>query len=866
MIYRGEKTRVISFPLGGIGSGSIGLAGNGSLVDWEIFNKPNKNSYHGYSHFAIKAEASGKVVDARILVGDLQPPYTGVGNVPYASLGFGPMRQTMQGFPHFRETTFDGEFPFATVSFKDKAFPARIAETAFNPFIPLNDRDSSIPAAFFEFEIKNTTTKTMKYTLSGMLANRYIVQPVHRFEKSGKISLLKLASTKYAADDAEYGDISIATDADEISYQQYSYRGQWFDTTGIYWRDLTSSSRFVNRVYSDPKSDDETCYENYGILAAHVTLKPGECKKIRFVISWSYPNATNYWNPEKGCDCGGKCEGESKPKTWKNYYATIFKDSADSAVYSLTNWDSLYGQTLAFKKALFGSTLPAYVLDAISANISIIKSPTVLRLTDGSMYGFEGCCCDSGCCEGTCTHVWNYAYAVPFLFPQLERSMRDLEYRYTMRDDGKMGFRLQLPVGRAFLDWHACADGQFGGVIKSYREWKISGDDGWLKSIWPAIKKSIEFAWTKTNEDKWDFDKDGVLEGRQHHTLDTELFGPNTYLTGFYLAALKAGAEMAEYLGETETAKEYRGLFEKGKAWVDKNLFNGEYYHQKIDIKNKKILDPYREYDKKFGPIEASYWSEEHRELKHQIGTGCHCDQIIAQWHANLVGLGEIFDNRKVKKALKSIYKYNFKKSMRNVANSCRIFSINDEGGLIICDWPKGGKPACPLTYAEETMNGFEYQAAIHMIQEGLVGEGLEVVRAIRDRFDGERRNPWNEFECGSNYARSMASFSLLPALAGFEFDMTKKHIGFAPLINEKNFQCFWSLEGAWGIYQRKGKKITLKVESGELELASFSDSLFAGSKKIRVDNETVSKNGTTIVWGTPVKIAKGKSLTIGIF
>ena len=165
MIYRGEKTRVISFPLGGIGSGSIGLAGNGSLVDWEIFNKPNKNSNGGYSHFAIKAEGAGKVVDARILIGDLQPPYIGGG--AYAGFGFGPARQTMQGFPHFSETTFDGEFPLATVSFKDKTFPARITQTAFNPFIPLNDKDSSIPATFFEFEIKNTTTQTMKYTLSG---------------------------------------------------------------------------------------------------------------------------------------------------------------------------------------------------------------------------------------------------------------------------------------------------------------------------------------------------------------------------------------------------------------------------------------------------------------------------------------------------------------------------------------------------------------------------------------------------------------------------------------------------------------------------------------------------------------------------
>jgi uncharacterized protein (DUF608 family) len=469
MIYRGKKTKEISFPLGGIGTGSLGLAGNGILVDWEIFNKPNKGSLLGYSHFAIKAESANKLIDARVLTGDLVPPYTG--SIGHGGFGFGPSRSTMQGFPHFQNLDFKGEFPMAQITFKDKIFPAHIVETAFNPFIPLNDKDSSIPAAFFEFQIKNTSSKKLTYTLSAMLANRHAVQAIHRFEKNEKISLLNLGSTKFPIDDPEYGDLTLATDAENISYQQFSYRGHWFETNGIYWRDFTTPGKFTNRVYPDPKSDDTASYENHGVLAAHVTLNPGESTSLRFVITWNFPNMTNYWNPESSCNCGGECKTPTKPKTWKNYYASLFKDSAETAVYSLSNWNSFYNQTLDFKKSLFASTLPPYVLDAISANISIIKSPTVLRLTDGSMYGFEGCHCNSGCCEGTCTHVWNYAYAVPFLFPNLERSMRNLEYRYTMRDDGKMGFRLQLPIGRAFQDWHACADGQFGGVIKSYREW-----------------------------------------------------------------------------------------------------------------------------------------------------------------------------------------------------------------------------------------------------------------------------------------------------------------------------------------------------------------------------------------------------------
>ena len=70
--YEGRRTREISFPLGGIGSGCIGLAGNGELIDAEIFNRPNKGSHLGFTHFAVKAERDGEVLDARVLRGDEQ--------------------------------------------------------------------------------------------------------------------------------------------------------------------------------------------------------------------------------------------------------------------------------------------------------------------------------------------------------------------------------------------------------------------------------------------------------------------------------------------------------------------------------------------------------------------------------------------------------------------------------------------------------------------------------------------------------------------------------------------------------------------------------------------------------------------------
>jgi len=862
-IYKGSKTKEISFPLGGIGTGCIGLSGNGRLIDWEIYNKPNKGSTNGFSHFAIKAEANGKVMDARVLNGDFPPPYTGSNT---KNLGFGVGRETMAGVPHFKEVEFKGEYPVAALEFIDKLFPGSVNVTAFNPLIPLNDKDSSIPGAFFEIEVANTTDIEIEYTLCASLSNPFPAgTTTNTYIKEGNSSLIKQMSDKYGNDAPEYGDITISTDAPDVSWQEYWYRGSWFDSLTVFWRDFTSYGRLSNRTYHT--TEDKSGPDTSSILV-HLKIPSGQKKSARFLITWNFPNCHNYWNPEKCC-CSESCS-PVEPKIWKNYYAMRFGDSTVSAAYSLKNWSRLYNETLDFKNALFASTLPAAALDAISANISILKSPTVLRLEDGSLYGWEGCSCDAGCCEGSCTHVWNYAYALPFLFPALERSMRSLDYKYNQRDDGSMCFRLQLPLGRERSSFRACADGQFGGVLKTYRDWKISGDTEWLKSIWDKVEKSIDFAWSPTNEDKWDIDRDGVLEGRQHHTLDMELFGPNSWLTGFYLAALKAGAKMAEYLGKKDKAEEYMNLFEKGRKWIDENLFNGEFYYQLIDLKDKSIIEAFGDNSTVIGvSTEQAYWDYEKKEIKYQIGEGCGVDQIVAQWHANLCGLGDIFDKSKTKIALESIYKYNFKKEFRNFFNPCRLYSLNDEAGVVICDWPEGKyKPAIPVPYAEETMNGFEYQAAVHMIQEGLVDEGIEIIEAIRERYDGEKRNPWNEFECGSNYARSMASYSILNAFSGLEFDMVLGTIGFNPIINTVgNFKCFWSLDPAWGIFELKPSIAEISVIYGELTITHIKFPFIKGKSVISVEMEEkpieYALNNGCIDFPLPVKLKKGYSIVV---
>jgi len=842
--YKGSKTKEISFPLGGIGTGCIGLSGNGSLIDWEIFNKPNKGTFQGFTHFAVKAERRGEVIDARVLNGDVCPPYTGMHHVKwYNGYGFGVDRATLSGLPHFSEVVFNGEYPLANLQYVNSSFPGEIGLLAFNPLIPMNDKDSSIPAAFFEFEIENTTDEELTYSLAFVLSS-----PFKKTKISWQEKKLHLENAKDNPGSHKYGNFCITSDHDELSFQEYWYRGSWFDDLNVYWQDFTKSGKFKNRYYSNLEERMDSC-----VLAAHKTLAPGEKGKVRFILSWSMPTFQKYWDQPE-CKCDGECE----LPTWKNYYATQWKDSKDSAEYALNNWQRLYEETLLFHDNLFGSTVPKEVLDAVSSNISILKSPTCLRLEDGSFYGFEGCFCDGGCCEGSCTHVWNYAQALPFLFPKLERSMRDLDYKYNMLPDGGMSFRLKLPIGADKWAFRPCVDGHFGGIIKLYRDWKISGKDDWMKSHWEAVKRNIAYAWNPESTEKWDLDMNGVIEGRQHHTLDMELFGPNAWLTGIYLAALKAACEMGDFLGDTEATSLYRKLFNSGRAWVDENLFNGKYYFHQINLEDKSILDQFSGasvYGNDY--MNKAYWNEEAGEIKYQMGEGCAVDQVLGQWLSNVSCLGEVLDKSHVRSALKSIYDNNFR-SMRDFFNPCRLYSLNDEEGVIICSWPEGSRrPVVPAPYSEETMNGFEYQAAVHMIQEGMVEEGLEIVRSIRNRYDGERRNPWNEFECGSNYARSMASYALINAFTGLTFDLSAGHIGFDPIRGETqdNFKGFWSVGEAWGNIVLSENEFILNVVYGNLDICSVF--IPKDPKEVYVDGKSVpfSVNKGRVVFNETLRV-----------
>jgi len=816
MIYIGQSLHEIIFPLGGIGTGSIGLAGNGQLVDWEIFNRPNKGSINPYTGFAVRAQFPDGRSVTRFLQADQQKGLSGTYNREnFRGYGFGPNETTFCGFPHFRTVSFRGEFPVATLTFRDPDFPGKVVLKAFNPMIPLDADNSGIPAAFFDIAI-HSPEDGIQYTVV-LTAHNPFGNTVNTCVPHDKYTAVTMKSAAYQPHRKEYGDMTVAVGVPNGICQTHWYRGPFGfrDSVTRFWNQLCSHTLFP-RSYDDPGKGD-IC-----TVGADAAADKGKTCRFRFVISWNVPNCYNYWDPWK--------DENGEDILWKNYYATRFENSVQSCLFSLDHWDILLRKTNTFVRSLHRSTLDKVVIDAVASNLAVLKSSAILRLEDGTFYGWEGTHEREGCCEGTCTHVWSYAYAMCFLFPDLERTMRDTELRYDTDETGCMQFRTLLPLGRPRGDFLPCLDGQMATVVKIYRDWKLTGNGKWVRDNWQDIKKILEYAWSEQNANEWDRDMDGVLEGRQHHTLDRELFGPSAWLQGMYLAALKAASRLAEFVGDTAAQQQYAALYESGRSYTDTQLFNGQYYIQKVDLNNE-------DYCSHFGCPE--YWNEESGQLKYQIGEGSAIDQLLGQWHANLCGLGDIFDPEKRKTALQHMFQNNFKPSMRPIANTWRVFAINDEAGTIICDYPDGSqKPDIPIAYCQECMTGFEYAFGGLLISEGFLQEGLTVIRAVRDRYDGKKRNPYNEIECGSHYARSLASFALLPIFSGFSCDIPNQTVGFAPVV-PGDFRCFWGAGTGWGDFLRTEGECRIVINGGQLTLCAVRladicvGSCFADGKEI---------------------------------
>lgn len=839
--YKGQYLNEIAFPLGGIGTGSISLTGNGSLKDFEIFNRPNLGSWFPKTFGIIRVKEPHKDPICRILEGPKRPPYT--------PLDGGAYRCNGEGFPHMDSCEFKGEFPFAWIKFKSEKIPLGIELEAYNPFIPSDEDSSSFPAAILRYHVKNNTNKEVEVSIMWSMLNlvgfrlgkneKMVLNAndtnqgnfLNEFREDKNIRGILFSHEDEDNESPDYGSVMLATSNENYSYTPYWPRSFWHAAIDEIWNSVKNFNSLPFR------KKDASNKAEAGALMVKENIAPGETKIFNFYITWFFPNFEKYW---KGWQIN---RSDGRKIIWKNYYASLFDDAFDVAVKLKKNEDHYYALTKTFHHTLFSSTLPPYVIDAVASGISILNTATCIRLTNGEFYGWEGTSINHGWCEGTCNHVWNYQQALAFLFPNLQRSIHDLNFAHNFIniDSGAMRFRLQWPSESLKFNLNAdsmisrAVDAQFGMVINFYREWKISGNNQWLKKHWNDIKRSLEYAF-----ESWDIDKSGVLTGFQANTFDVEFLGPNPLSMCYYLGALKSASIMADFLNDKVKSLEYEELYEKGRKWIEENLFNGEYYIQKYDSKRAK---------------------------RNQMGIGCLSDQLIGLQISRIAGMNNFLDPSHVEKTLKSIFKYNYRENMHDHENNARLYAVNDEAGLLVCSWPHGSKPEIPLPYASEIWIGSEYQFAVHCIIEGLIEDGLKVVKSTRSRFDGFHRNPWDEFECGHHYARSMASYGLLIALSGFSFDKVKGYLSFSPKIHKDNFKSFWALDNVWGEYIQNENLSKIDILYGEISLNTIKLDILNGMShwNVKLNGKSIDAKVFTneIMFSEEIKMKAGDSLEI---
>lgn len=513
--------------------------------------------------------------------------------------------------------------------------------------------------------------------------------------------------------------------------------------------------------------------------------------------------------PKSGCDAGCACD-ETPASNYALWYAAHFAGIEAVASHWRLHYERLRTASAAFRDCFYDTTLPSEVVESVAANLSILKSPTCLRQADGRLWGWEGCHSGNGCCHGTCTHVWNYAQAIPHLFSDLERSLRETEFKVNQDERGHQNFRSSLPVIQPDHGWQAAADGQLGGLMKLYREWRISGDTAWMQRLWPAAKLSLDYCIAT-----WDPDHTGTLVEPHHNTYDIEFWGADGMCTSFYAGALAAVVAMGRACGADVTL--YAALLEKSRQALATTLWNGEYFIQQVQWTGLRAGDPQKNvsWSVNYSAEAAALLQQE--GPKYQYGNGCLSDGVLGDWIARCCGLGTVVDEKKTARHLAAVFRHNFRESLADHANPQRPgYAFPQESGLLLCSWPKGDNPALPFVYCDEVWTGIEYQVAAHLMMTGQIKEGLKIVRALRQRYDGRWRNPFDEYECGHWYARAMASYGMLQALSGARYDAVEKTLHLKPAV-KGDFRAFLCTATGYGtVGVRKGKPF-IEVVAGNI-------------------------------------------------
>jgi hypothetical protein len=791
--YEGEFLNRVAFPLGGIGAGMICLEGTGALSHVSLRNRPEVfNEPCVFAALCVK----GTSPVARVLEGPV--PGWKLFGTPGSGNG---AAGTAFGLPRFREATFTVRFPFGTVGLSDPAMPVAVEITGWSPFVPGDADASSLPVAGLEYRFTSRSRRPVEAVFS-FNARNFVAQgenPKAIRPIEGGFILWGGPHNERPWEECAFA-AAVHNPATRVNHAWF--RGGWWDPLTLAWKDVARGAVTERPpVTQGGPAPGATLFVPFA-------LEPGATRTVVLQLAWFAGQSDLRIGKEPAPAAPAAPRAAHRP-----WYAQRFADINAVARHWHDVYADLRARSAQFRDCFHDTSLPPEAVEAAAANLTILKSPTVLRQADGRLWSWEGCGDSAGCCHGSCTHVWNYAQAIPHLFPALERSLRETEFGPSQDRRGHQTFRSALPIRPIEPDFHAAADGQLGGIMKVHRDWRIGGDTAWLRALWPAVRKSLDYC-----IELWDPARKGWVEEPHHNTYDIEFWGPDGMCTSLYLGALAAAVAMGRALGDEVSA--YAALLDRGRRRAESELFDGEYFIQKIRWTGLRATSPLETQSMvgDYSPEARALFEKE--GPKYQYGGGCLADGVLGAWMARVCGVdADILDPAKVRSHLQAVHRHNLRLDLSGHANPQRpSYACGAEGGLLLCTWPKGGELSLPFVYSDEVWTGIEYQVASHLIMMGRVAEGLEIVRICRARYDGRIRNPFNEYECGHWYARAMSSYALLQALSGARYDAIDRVLHLAPRIRG-DFRAFLATATGYGTVGVRGGKPFFDVQSGKVDV-----------------------------------------------
>ncbi|MCX6877564.1 MAG: GH116 family glycosyl-hydrolase [Verrucomicrobia bacterium] len=806
--WQGQDLAFIGMPVGGIGCGQLYLAGDGRLWLWDIF----KSNY-------TRESVAGMKLELMTMNGHYTKPvdsHTGIystRNGAAVAQGFAIFVKQQKATEMrtldssgFSQVAFRGEYPIGRVTYADPRLPVRVALEAFSPFLPLNAKDSALPATVMAFTVTNTGDAEVRIDLMGWLQNAtcpYETTPARGQRRNTLLQQNGLATLECSVEaspgqglETRHGFGSMALSL--VGADPASVRGS--ADVRLPLDDAAISGAFATGATAVRALDGAKLI---GSLGQGFTLAPGASQRVEFLLTWYFPR---HQQPR---DQQGGMNNIRDFAKLRRHYAPWFASAAEAAQAVAARFDHLVGTTRLWNRTWYDSTLPHWLLDRTFLTVDCLATQTLHWFDSGRLWAWEGV----ECCEGTCTHVWNYAQAMARLFPELERSLREkVDYGLGFHDNGAIANRVEFEMEPA-------TDGQAGTIVRTWREHTMAADGAFLRRVWPQTKQAIRFLIDQ------DPKRQGLLEGAQGNTLDATWLGPMGWISSLYGAALRAGEQMAREMGDAAFAKTCADLAERGSKAMVERLFNGEYFIH---------LPPNHEHI--------------------NTNCGCHLDQVLGQSWACQTGLPRVLPKRETAAALNSLWKYNFAPDAGGYAiahtaiKGHRVYAAPGEAGLVMTTWPQGGDDLAvpgmankredfltwlgPGGYFDECMTGFEYQVAAHMIYEGapdseLVMQGLAIARAIHDRYAPAKRNPFNEIECGDHYSRAMAAYGVFLAVCGYEYHGPQGRLGFAPRVSPGNFRAAFTTAEGWGTFSQQAQQgkqqAEIKLHFGKLRLQALA-------------------------------------------